>query len=97
MEKIWRREGLKVPQKQPKRGHLWLNDDSRIRLRPEHKDHVWSYDFVKDHTENGKAFRISNIIDEYPRECLATFVARSIKAEDVLNQLFNLFVFRGVP
>ena len=97
VEKIWRREGLKVPQKQPKRGRLWLNDGSCIRLRPEHKDHVWSYDFVKDHTENGKAFRVLNIIDEYTRECLATFVARSIKAEDVLNQLFNLFVFRGIP
>ena len=97
VEKIWRREGLKVPQKQPKRGRLWLNDGSCIRLRPEHKDHVWSYDFVKDHTENGKAFRILNIIDEYTRECLATFVARSIKAEDVLDQLFNLFVFRGIP
>jgi transposase InsO family protein len=97
VEKIWRREGLKVPPKQPKRARLWLNDGSCIRLRPEHKDHVWSYDFVKDHTENGKAFRILNIIDEYTRECLATFVARSIKAEDVLDQLFNLFVFRGIP
>jgi len=97
VEKIWRREGLKVPQKQPKRGRLWLNDGSCIRLRPEHKDHVWSYDFVKDHTDNGKAFRVLNIIDEYTRECLATAVDRSIKSEDVLNQLFNLFVFRGVP
>jgi transposase InsO family protein len=97
VERIWRREGLKVPQKQPKRGRLWLNDGSCIRLRPEHKDHVWSYDFVKEHTENGKAFRVLNIIDEYTRECLATVVDRSIKSEDVLNQLFNLFVFRGVP
>jgi transposase InsO family protein len=97
VEKIWRREGLKVPQKQPKRGRLWLNDGSCIRLRPEHKDHVWSSDFVKEHTENGKAFRVLNIIDEYTRECLVTVVDRSIKSEDVLNQLFNLFVFRGVP
>ena len=86
-----------MPQKQPKRGRLWLNDGSCIRLRPKHKDHVWSYDFVKEHTENGKAFRVLNIIDEYTRECLATVVDRSIKSEDVLNQLFNLFVFRGVP
>jgi putative transposase len=70
VERIWRMEGLKVPKKQPKRGRLWLNDGSCIRLRPEHKDHVWSYDFVKEHTENGKAFRILNIIDEYTRECL---------------------------
>jgi len=97
VERIWRREGLKVPQKQPKRGRLWLNDGSCIRLRPEHQDHVWSYDFVKEHTENGKAFRVLNIIDEYSRECLATLVDRKIKSEDVLDQLFALFVFRGIP
>jgi transposase InsO family protein len=97
VERIWRREGLKVPQKQPKRGRLWLNDGSCIRLKPEHKDHVWSYDFMIDHTDNGRAFRILNIIDEYTRECLATFVARKIKAADVVDQLFNLFVFRGIP
>jgi putative transposase len=97
VERIWRNEGLKVPQKQPKRSRLWLNDGSCIRLRPEYKDHVWSYDFVMDRTENGKAFKILNIIDEYTRECLATLVARKIKSEDVLDQLFNLFVFRGIP
>ena len=97
VERIWRNEGLKVPRKQPKRGRLWLNDGSCMRLRPEHKDHVWSYDFVMDRTENGKAFKILNIIDEYTRECLATLVARKIKSEDVLDQLFNLFVFRGIP
>ena len=97
VEKIWRREGLKVPQKQPKRGRLWLNDGSCIRLRPERKDHVWSYDFVKEHTENGKAFRVLNIIDEYTKECLAALVDRKIRSDDVLDQLFNLFVFRGVP
>ena len=97
VERIWRQEGLKVPQKQPKRRRLWLNDGSCIRLRPEYKDHVWSYDFVMDRTENGKAFKILNIIDEYTRECLATLVERKIKSEDVLDQLFNLFVFRGIP
>jgi putative transposase len=97
VERIWRNEGLKVPQKQPKRSRLWLNDGSCIRLRPEYNDHVWSYDFVMDRTENGKAFKILNIIDEYTRECLATLVARKIKSEDVLDQLFNLFVFRGIP
>jgi putative transposase len=97
VERIWRMEGLKVPQKQPKRGRLWLNDGSCIRLRPEHKDHVWSYDFVMDRTENGMAFKILNIIDEYTRECLATLVNRRLRSEDVLDQLFNLFVFRGIP
>jgi putative transposase len=97
VERIWRSEGLKVPQKQPKRKRLWLNDGSCIRLRPDHDNHVWSYDFVTDRTEDGRAFKILNIIDEYTRECLATFVARKIKSEDVIDQLFSLFVFRGMP
>jgi len=74
VERIWRKEGLKVPQKQPKRGRLWLNDGSCIRLRPEHKDHVWSYDFVMARTAEGRAFRLLAIIDEYTRECLAILV-----------------------
>jgi transposase InsO family protein len=97
VERIWRREGLKVPQKQPKRGRLWLNDGSCIRLRPEHKDHVWSYDFVIEHTGNGKAFKILNIIDEYTRESVGVKVERKIKAQDVIDKLFDLFIFRGIP
>jgi transposase InsO family protein len=97
VERIWRREGLKVPQKQPKRGRLWLNDGSCIRLRPEHKDHVWSYDFVMARTADGKVFRMLNIIDEYTRECLAILVARKIKKQDVIALLFHLFIFRGIP
>ena len=97
VERIWRREGLKVPQKQPKRGRLWLNDGSCIRLRPEHKDHVWSYDFMIEHTANGKAFKILNIMDEYTRESVGVKVERKIKAQDVIDKLFDLFVFRGIP
>ena len=97
VERIWRREGLKVPQKQPKRGRLWLNDGSCIRLRPEHKDHVWSYDFVKSRTEDGRAFRILTIIDEFTRECPAMLVARRIPSQDVIDQLFQLFILRGIP
>jgi len=97
VERIWRREGLKVPQKQPKRGRLWLNDGSCIRLRPERKDHVWSYDFMIEHTANGKAFKILNIIDEYTRESVGVKVERKIKAQDVVDKLFDLFILRGVP
>jgi transposase InsO family protein len=97
VERIWRQEGLKVPQKQPRCKRLWLNENSCIRLRPEHKDHVWSYDFVKCRTENGKAFRILTIIDEFTRECPALLVARSIPSHDVIDQLFQLFVLRGIP
>ena len=97
VERIWRKEGLKVPQKQPKRGRLWLNDGSCIRLRPKHKDHVWSYDFMIARTADNRAFRMLNIIDEYSRECLAILVGRKISSQDVIDQLFQLFIFRGIP
>jgi transposase InsO family protein len=97
VERIWRQEGLKVPKKQPKRGRLWLNDGSCVRLRPEHKDHVWSYDFMVDRTADSRAFRILTILDEYTRECLAILVDRRISSQDVIDKLFQLFVFRGVP
>ena len=95
--RIWRKEGLKVPKKQPKRSRLWLNDGSCIRLRPEYKDHVWSYDFMIDRTTDGRAFKILNIIDEYSRECLAILVKRKITSQDVIDILFELFIFRGIP
>ncbi len=97
VERIWRQEGLKVPQKQPKRRRLWLNDGSCIRLRPQFKDHAWSCDFVIARTAEGRAFRILNIIDEYTRECLAILVKRHIASQDVINQLFELIIFRGMP
>ena len=68
-----------------------------MRLRPEYKDHVWSYDFMIDRTADGRAFKILNIIDEYTRECLAILVARKITNQEVINLLFNLFIFRGIP
>ena len=97
VERIWRREGLKVPQKQPKRRRLWLNDGSCIRLRPSWKNHVWAYDFVMGRKENGKPFRMLTVIDEYTRECLAITVAKQLRSDDVLQTLTDLFVERGVP
>jgi len=97
VERIWRQEGLKVPQKQPKRGRLWLNDGSCIRLRPEYKDHVWSYDFLADRTSDGRPFRVLTIIDEYTRECLSILVERRISSQDVIDKLFDLFILRGIP
>ena len=97
VERIWKIEGLKVPQKQPKRRRLWLNDGSCVRLRPEHKDHVWSYDFVMDRTSDGKAFRMLTIMDEYTRECLSIVVKRKLTSKDVLEELYNLFLLRGTP
>jgi transposase InsO family protein len=97
VERLWRREGLKVPQKRPKRGRLWLNDGSCIRLKPERKDHVWSDDFVAARTSDGRAFRLLTVIDEYTRECLVIDVARRLTSDDVLERLSDLFVRRGVP
>ncbi len=97
VERIWRREGLKVPAKQPKKGRLWLNDGSCIRLRPECPNHVWSYDFVEDRTHDGRKFRMLNVVDEFTHECLAIRVARKLKATDVINVLSDLFILRGVP
>ena len=95
VERIWRREGLKVPQRQPKRGRLWLNDGSCIRLRPEYPGHVWAYDFVEARTHDGRKFRILTIIDEASRECMALVVARRLRHEDVLAALAELFIDRG--
>jgi putative transposase len=97
IERLWRQEGLKVPQKQPKRRRLWFNDGSCVRLRPAHRNHVWSYDFVQARTHDGRAFRMLTIVDEFTRECLAIDVARKLTSEDVLERLSDLFIRRGVP
>lgn len=97
VERIWRQEGLKVPAKQPKRGRLWLADGSCVRLRPEHRDHVWSYDFVEDRTHDGRKYRMLNVIDEFTHECLAIRVSRRLKSIDVIDVLSDLFILRGVP
>ena len=94
--RIWRREGLKVPKRQPKRGRLWLNDGSCIRLRPERPNHVWSYDFVQDRTQDGRTFRMLTVIDEFTRRCLAIAVARRLKSDDVLHCLADLFITNGL-
>jgi transposase InsO family protein len=95
VERIWRQEGLKVPKKQRKRGRLWLTDGSCIRRRAEHRNHVWSYDFVFERTHDGRPLRMLTIVDEYTRECLAIDVARRLDSEDVMERLTELFVQRG--
>ena len=97
VERIWRREGLKVPAKQPKRGRLWLADGSCIRLRAERPNHVWSYDFVEDRTHEGRKYRMLNIVDEFTHECLAIRIDRKLKSTDVIDVLSDLFILRGVP
>jgi len=97
VERLWRQEGLKVPQKQPKRGRLWLADGSIIRRRAERPNHVWSYDFVLDRTADGRPLRMLTIIDEFTRDCLAIDVARRLNSRDVLARLADLCVERAVP
>lgn len=97
VERLWRQEGLKVPQHQPKRRRLWLNDGSCIRLRPKYRNHVWSYDFVQARTRDGRSFRMLNVMDEYTRECLAIDLRRSIPHQRVLDCLEELFFRRGIP
>jgi transposase InsO family protein len=94
---IWKQEGLKVPQKQPKRARLWLADGSCIRQRPEYRNHVWSYDFVSEETHDGRKIKILNVIDEFSRECLLSLVARRIRSQDVIFALADLFLKHGVP
>jgi len=97
VERIWRREGLKVPRKQPKRGRLWLNDGSCVRLRAERKDDVLAYDFVSARTHDGLPLRLLVIVDEFTRECLSIDVARKLTSDDVLERLAWLMATRGVP
>ena len=97
MQRIWRREGLKVPSKQRPRSRLWLNDGSCIRLRPERRNHVWSYDFVEAQTHDGRKVRLMTLIDEFTRECLAIRVARRINSLGVIETMADVMLVRGVP
>ena len=97
VHRIWRREGLKVPSKQPKRGRLWLNDGSCVRLRPERRNHIWAYDFVQDRTRDGRTLKMLVVVDEFSRECLAIEAARRLRSQDVLAVLGDLFVRHGPP
>lgn len=97
VERIWRHLGLKVPAKQPKRGRLWFNDGSCIRLRPSWRNHVWAYDFVQARTHDGRVYRMLTVIDEFTRESLAIEVERRLRSDDVLCVLADLFVRHGPP
>ena len=97
VQRIWRREGLKVAQKQRSRGRLWLNDGSCVRLRPERPHQVWSYDFVSARTHDGRSLRLLTLIDEYTRECLAIRVGRRLASQEVIETLGEVMVFRGRP
>ena len=97
VRRIWREEGLKVPDKQPPRGRLWLNDGSCLRLRPEYRNHIWSYDFVLVRDFHGRKIRMLTLIDEFSRTCLTVHCARHIGADDVIEQLAHAMIVHGIP
>jgi putative transposase len=97
VERIWRREGLKVSQKRPKKGRFWLNHGSCIRLRPERPNHVSSYNFVHERTDDGRLYRTLNIINECTREALAIRVDRKLNSIDVVDALTDSFILQGPP
>ena len=97
VERLWPYEGLMVPQNQPRRKRLWLADGSCVRLRPEHRNHVRSYEIVYDRARDGRKVRILNVIDEFMRECLASVVERRITSDVVIGTLFDLFISCGAP
>ena len=90
VERIWRREGLKVPAKQSKQGRIWFADGSCIRLRAERPNHVWSYDFVEDRTHEGRKYRMLNLIDEFTHKCLAIRVDRKLASLDKVTATENV-------
>jgi transposase InsO family protein len=97
VQRIWRREGLKVPKKQRPRGRLWFNDGSCVRLRPQHRHHVWSYDFVHHTTEDGRSLRLMTLVDEFSRQCLAIQVGRRLNGMDVIETLADAMLEHGIP
>ena len=97
VQRIWRREGLKVPKKQRPRGRLWFNDGSCVRLRPEYPHHVWSYDFVHHTTEDGRSLRLMTLVDEFSRQCLAIKGGRRLNSMDVIETLADAMLVHGIP
>ena len=97
VERIWREEGLKLPEKQIKKRRIYLSDGNCVRLRADHKNHVWSYDFVEDKTMDGRKIRWLNIIDEYEHVCLASVPRRSWRGNDVINVLSDVMILSGAP
>ena len=97
VERIWREEGLKLPEKQIKRRRLFLSDGNCVRLRAGYRNHVWSYDFVDDKSMDGRKIRWLNIIDESEHDCIASVPRRSWRGNSVINVLSDAMLFRGVP
>lgn len=97
IQRLWREEGLKVPQHSRKRQRVGFENGQSVRLRAEGPNDCWCYDFIYDQTEDGRALKILTILDEFTRECLTIKVGRSLKSEGVIKALEDLFLTRGAP
>jgi transposase InsO family protein len=95
VQRLWRQEGLKVPRRQRKRQRLGSSEGGTQRLRAERVNHVWSYDFIFDQTEDGRRLKWLPICDEFSRELVALEVERRMEAEDVIRILDEAVLARG--
>lgn len=97
VERLWREEGLQLPQRHKKRKRLYHKDSSVIRLRPHYPNHIWSIDFVHDKLSNGRSYKMLTVLDEYTREALCVTVRLKMNADDVLEALYQLMMKKGKP
>lgn len=91
VQRLWQQEGLKVPVKQVKRRRMGSGENSCAVRRAEHQDHVWSYDFLMDRTEDGRQLKLLPVVDEYTRECLAIEVDTSLSSKQVVQVLSSFW------
>jgi putative transposase len=98
VHRLWKQEHFQVPGKQRKRRRLpGQSAHGCVRHRALYRNHVWSYDFLSDRTEDGRQLKLLVVIDEFTRECLAAEVGRTFTARDVMLTLQYLFAVRGTP
>lgn len=97
VHRLWREENLKIRRRSRKRRRLGTSENGCTRKRAERRNHVWSYDFTLDQTEDGKRLKLMPVVDEFTRECHAIEVARSLTAQDVISTLGYLFRVHGEP
>lgn len=97
IERFWREEGLKLPERHKKRRRLYHKDSSVIRLRPTHPNHVWAIDFVHDKLSKGRSYKMLTVLDEFTRQALCVEVQNKMNSDDVLEAMHRLLIKHGKP
>ena len=97
VERLWRQEGLQLPQRHKRRKRLYHKDSSIIRLRPQFANHIWSIDFVHDKLSNGRRYKMLTVLDEFTRQALCVAVSFKMGSAEVLETLYPLFLKHGKP